>query len=95
MITVECDGPIGPASARYLKEALADAAERHAEVVILRLNTSGGLVTGSYRWPKPPPQHAHVDRWKGLASSDAGLHSSQHFESQNPKHRNPNDSINP
>ena len=28
-----------------MKEALATAAERHAEVVILRLNTPGGLVT--------------------------------------------------
>lgn len=46
-LTVEIDGAIGPASARYLKEALADAAERHAEVVILRLNTPGGLVTST------------------------------------------------
>ena len=46
-LTVEIDGPIGPASARYLKEALADAAERHAEIVILRLNTPGGLVTST------------------------------------------------
>ena len=46
-LTVEIDGAIGPASARYLKEALAEAAERHAEIVILRLNTPGGLVTST------------------------------------------------
>src|SRR3954454_21224037 len=46
-LIVEIDGAIGPASARYLKEALADAAERHAEVVILRLNTPGGLGTST------------------------------------------------
>src|SRR4051812_29464694 len=46
-LIVEIDGAIGPASARYLKDALADAAERHAEVVILRLNTPGGLVTST------------------------------------------------
>ena len=44
---MEIDGAIGPASARYLKEALAEAAERHAEIVILRLNTPGGLVTST------------------------------------------------
>ena len=46
-LTVEIDGAIGPASARYLKEALAEAAERDAEIVILRLNTPGGLVTST------------------------------------------------
>ena len=42
---IEIDGAIGPATARHVKEALATAAERRAEVVILRLNTPGGLVT--------------------------------------------------
>ena len=44
-LEIEIDGAIGPAIARQVKEALATAAERHAEVVILRLNTPGGLVT--------------------------------------------------
>jgi membrane-bound serine protease (ClpP class) len=44
-LTIEIDGPIGPAVARYVKEALTTAGERRAEVVILRLNTPGGLVT--------------------------------------------------
>ena len=44
-LEIEIDGAIGPATARHVKEALATAAERHAEVVILRLNTPGGLVT--------------------------------------------------
>jgi membrane-bound serine protease (ClpP class) len=44
-LKIEIDGAIGPAIARHVKEALATTAERHAEVVILRLNTPGGLVT--------------------------------------------------
>ncbi|MFT5556577.1 MAG: membrane-bound serine protease (ClpP class) [Bradyrhizobium sp.] len=44
-LTISIDGAIGPASANYVKDGLAKAAERHAEVVILRLNTPGGLST--------------------------------------------------
>src|SRR5262245_10310461 len=42
-LTIEIDGAIGPATARQVHDSLADAAERHAEVVILRMNTPGGL----------------------------------------------------
>lgn len=42
-LAIEIDGAIGPATARYVQEALASAAERNAEVVILRLDTPGGL----------------------------------------------------
>lgn len=42
---IEIDGAIGPATARLVKDGLAAAAERGAEVVILRLNTPGGLAT--------------------------------------------------
>lgn len=42
-LTVTIDGAIGPASAAYVKDALAKAAERRAEVVILKMNTPGGL----------------------------------------------------
>ena len=44
-LTVSIDGAIGPATAGYVKDALTKASERHAEVVVLRLNTPGGLVT--------------------------------------------------
>jgi membrane-bound serine protease (ClpP class) len=44
-LTVSIDGAIGPAAASYVKDALATAAERRAEIVILRLNTPGGLTT--------------------------------------------------
>ena len=44
-LMIEIDGAIGPATARQVKEGLATADERHAEIVILRLNTPGGLVT--------------------------------------------------
>lgn len=42
-LTVTIDGAIGPASASYVKGALATAAARRAEVVILEMNTPGGL----------------------------------------------------
>jgi membrane-bound serine protease (ClpP class) len=44
-LTISIDGAIGPAAAAYVKEALAKAGERRAEIVILRLNTPGGLNT--------------------------------------------------
>ena len=44
-LTISIDGAIGPASASYVKGALAKAAERRAEIVVLRLNTPGGLNT--------------------------------------------------
>ena len=44
-MTIAIDGAIGPAAASYVKDALAKAAERRAGVVVLRLNTPGGLTT--------------------------------------------------
>jgi membrane-bound serine protease (ClpP class) len=44
-LMIEIDGAIGPATARYVKEALTTVGERRVDVVILRLNTPGGLVT--------------------------------------------------
>ncbi|MBZ9871852.1 nodulation protein NfeD [Mesorhizobium sp. BR1-1-9] len=44
-LRIVIDGAIGPASARQLNEALAKAAERHAEAVVLEIDTPGGLVT--------------------------------------------------
>jgi membrane-bound serine protease (ClpP class) len=44
-LTISIDGAIGPAAASYVKDALARAGERRAEIVILRLNTPGGLNT--------------------------------------------------
>lgn len=42
-LTVTIDGAIGPASASYVKDALVKATERRAEIVILKMNTPGGL----------------------------------------------------
>ncbi len=44
-LSVAIDGAIGPASSRQLKQALNVAAERKVAVLILQLNTPGGLVT--------------------------------------------------
>src|SRR5436309_8904737 len=44
-LMIEIDGAIGPATARYVKEALTTAGERRAGIVVLRLNTPGGLAT--------------------------------------------------
>lgn len=45
MLRVEIEGAIGPASARQLEEALAVAADRNVEALILQMDTPGGLVT--------------------------------------------------
>lgn len=42
-VLLEVDGAIGPATRDYLTRSLATAAERGAEVVIIRLDTPGGL----------------------------------------------------
>ncbi|PZV40056.1 NfeD family protein [Mesorhizobium kowhaii] len=44
-LSVAIDGAIGPASTRQLEEALDAAATRGAEVLILQIDTPGGLVT--------------------------------------------------
>jgi len=44
-LSVAIDGAIGPASSRQLEEALDAAAKRDASVLILQLDTPGGLVT--------------------------------------------------
>lgn len=45
VLTIAIDGAIGPATAGYVKDALAKAHERRADAVILRLNTPGGLAS--------------------------------------------------
>jgi membrane-bound serine protease (ClpP class) len=44
-LVAEITGVIGPATAHYVEKAIAKARTRHAEVLILRLDTPGGLVT--------------------------------------------------
>jgi membrane-bound serine protease (ClpP class) len=44
-LVAEITGVIGPASAHYLEKAIEKARSRQAEVLILRLDTPGGLVT--------------------------------------------------
>src|SRR5690606_28663373 len=44
-IELRISGAIGPASTEYLRRGLATARERNAELVILQIDTPGGLVT--------------------------------------------------
>ena len=42
-ILLDVQGPIGPATAEYLVDALEKSSERNAELVIIRMDTPGGL----------------------------------------------------
>jgi len=42
---IELNGPIGPAMSRYVEQSLADARNQHSVVVILEMDTPGGLDT--------------------------------------------------
>lgn len=42
-VILTVDGPIGPATSDYLRRGLEEAAERDAQLVILRMDTPGGL----------------------------------------------------
>jgi membrane-bound serine protease (ClpP class) len=44
-LRADIDGVIGPATTKFLKEALTTAQEREAEILILQINTPGGLAT--------------------------------------------------
>ncbi|WP_051608886.1 NfeD family protein [Fodinicurvata fenggangensis] len=43
MLVLNYQGPIGPASSEYLSQGLTKARERDAELMVLRLDTPGGL----------------------------------------------------
>jgi membrane-bound serine protease (ClpP class) len=42
---VELSGPIGPAMSRYIEASLADAGNQHSALIILQMDTPGGLDT--------------------------------------------------
>ncbi|MGH8286119.1 MAG: NfeD family protein, partial [Steroidobacteraceae bacterium] len=44
-VVLEVDGPIGPATSRYIERGLVSARERGSQLVVLRMDTPGGLDT--------------------------------------------------
>jgi len=45
VVSIALTGPIGPATAKYVRDTLVSANPQQVEAVILRLNTPGGLAT--------------------------------------------------
>ena len=45
VVVVSIDGAIGPAAAHHLQRALASAGKQHAQLLVLRIDTPGGLDT--------------------------------------------------
>lgn len=45
VVLLDINGPIGPATAEYVEQALANAASRNASLVVQRIDTPGGLDT--------------------------------------------------
>ncbi len=46
-VLIHIDGAIGPASAEFLRTSLAEAHARGAQILVLRINTPGGLLTST------------------------------------------------
>jgi membrane-bound serine protease (ClpP class) len=75
--SIEMSGTIDPASERWLGQALEEAQERGAEVVVIRLDTLGGLATSMRSMVKdivaaPMPVVVYVSP-SGARAASAGL----------------------
>ncbi|WP_286829415.1 MULTISPECIES: NfeD family protein [Kordiimonas] len=46
-LVIEIDGPIGPAMADHVQRGMEEAAKRDADVIIIRIDTPGGLVSST------------------------------------------------
>jgi len=77
VLDMQIDGEIGPVLATYVEEGLADAAERHASLVLITMDTPGGLSDSTQKivqhiLDSPVPVAVYVAP-KGARGASAGF----------------------